>query len=167
MQLRAVQGDITRLSVDAIVNAANDALIPGGGVDGAINRAAGPHLGEAMRAIGGCPTGEARITPVRKSNSGDGASRKAKGFTAEERLAMKDRVRELKADKADGESEVLGKIAGMSERDRAMAERVHAIVRAAAPQLTSRLWCGMPAYAKDGNVVCLNAPEAIASALRA
>jgi O-acetyl-ADP-ribose deacetylase (regulator of RNase III) len=64
MQLRAVQGDITRLSVDAIVNAANDALIPGGGVDGAINRAAGPHLGEAMRAIGGCPTGEARITPA-------------------------------------------------------------------------------------------------------
>jgi O-acetyl-ADP-ribose deacetylase (regulator of RNase III) len=64
MQLRAVQGDITQLSVDAIVNAANDALIPGGGVDGAINRAAGPRLGEAMRAIGGCPTGEARITPA-------------------------------------------------------------------------------------------------------
>jgi hypothetical protein len=102
---------------------------------------------------------------VRKSDSGDGASRKAKGFTAEERLAMKDRVRELKADKADGESEVLGKIAGMSERDRAMAERVHAIVRAAAPQLTSRLWCGMPAYARQRRL--LKRPEAIASALRA
>lgn len=63
MELRAVQGDITHLQVDAIVNAANDALVPGGGVDGAINRAAGPQLGEAMRAIGGCPTGQARITP--------------------------------------------------------------------------------------------------------
>jgi uncharacterized protein YdhG (YjbR/CyaY superfamily) len=81
-------------------------------------------------------------------------SAKTKGFTAEERLAMKDRVRELKAGKADGESEVLAKIADMSEGDRAMAERLHAIVRAAAPQLTPRLWYGMPAYAKDGNVVC-------------
>ncbi len=64
MKLSALQGDITRLEVDAIVNAANDALIPGGGVDGAINRAAGPQLGQAMRAMGGCPTGEARITPA-------------------------------------------------------------------------------------------------------
>lgn len=64
MKLSALQGDITRLEVDAIVNAANDALIPGGGVDGAINRAAGSQLGQAMRAIGGCPTGEARITPA-------------------------------------------------------------------------------------------------------
>lgn len=63
MLLRAMEADITRLDVDAIVNAANDALIPGGGVDGAINRAAGPELGMAMRALGGCPTGEARITP--------------------------------------------------------------------------------------------------------
>lgn len=63
MKLRALHGDITRLQVDAIVNAANAALVPGGGVDGAINRAAGPQLGEAMRAFGGCPTGEARITP--------------------------------------------------------------------------------------------------------
>ncbi|HZE07564.1 MAG TPA: O-acetyl-ADP-ribose deacetylase [Gemmatimonadaceae bacterium] len=63
MELRAILADITCLQVDAIVNAANSALIPGGGVDGAINRAAGPQLGEAMRALGGCPTGESRITP--------------------------------------------------------------------------------------------------------
>jgi len=67
---------------------------------------------------------------------------------------MKERVKELKADKADGESEVLAKIAEMPERDRAMAERIHAIVKAAAPGLAPRLWYGMPAYSKDGNVVC-------------
>lgn len=63
MELSASEVDITTLAVEAIVNAANSDLIPGGGVDGAINRAAGPELGRAMLAIGGCPTGEARITP--------------------------------------------------------------------------------------------------------
>ena len=80
--------------------------------------------------------------------------KKPKGFTDEERAAMRERVRELKADKADGESAVLAKIAAMAGPDRALGERVHAIIKANAPFLTPRLWYGMPAYAKDGNVVC-------------
>jgi uncharacterized protein YdhG (YjbR/CyaY superfamily) len=79
---------------------------------------------------------------------------KSKGFTAEEREAMKERARELKAGKADGESALLAKIAEMPEKDRAMAKRLHAIIKANAPALTPRTWYGMPAYAKDGNVVC-------------
>ena len=83
------------------------------------------------------------------------AKRKAsKGFTAEEKAAMKERAKELKAGKADGESEVLAKIAEMSEPDRDMAERLHAVVKASAPDLAPRTWYGMPAYAKDGKVVC-------------
>jgi uncharacterized protein YdhG (YjbR/CyaY superfamily) len=83
----------------------------------------------------------------------------ADGFTAEEKAAMRERAREAKAAArrgfgADGESDVLAKIAEMSGKDRAMAERVHAIVTAAAPDLSPRTWYGMPAYAKDGNVVC-------------
>jgi uncharacterized protein YdhG (YjbR/CyaY superfamily) len=79
-----------------------------------------------------------------------------KGFTAEERAAMKERARELKADarRASGESDVLAKIAEMPQPDRAMAERLHAIVKASAPDLSPKTWYGMPAYAKDGNVVC-------------
>ena len=78
------------------------------------------------------------------------------GFTDEERSAMRARAREAKAaaQNADGESDLLAAIASMSETDRAMAERVHAIIKASAPTLTSRTWYGMPAYAKDGNVVC-------------
>ncbi len=81
-------------------------------------------------------------------------TKKAKGFTDEERAAMKDRVQELKADKADGESAVLAKIAEMPEPDRAMAKRLHAIIKASAPALSPKTWYGMPAYAKDGKVVC-------------
>jgi uncharacterized protein YdhG (YjbR/CyaY superfamily) len=84
------------------------------------------------------------------------AKKASKGFTAEERAAMRERARELKAekDRADGESDVLAKIAEMPKQDRAMAERLHAIVKASAPDLTPRTWYGMPAYAKDGKVVC-------------
>jgi uncharacterized protein YdhG (YjbR/CyaY superfamily) len=81
----------------------------------------------------------------------------SKGFTAEERAAMKERAKELKAatDKAGGESAVLAKIAEMPEPDRAMAERLHAVIKAGAPALSPRTWYGMPAYAnEDGKVVC-------------
>ncbi|TMD45833.1 MAG: DUF1801 domain-containing protein [Chloroflexi bacterium] len=79
-----------------------------------------------------------------------------KGFTDEERAAMKDRVQEMKAatDKADGESAVLAKIAELPGPDRALGKRLHAIIRASAPALSPKLWYGMPAYAKDGKIVC-------------
>jgi uncharacterized protein YdhG (YjbR/CyaY superfamily) len=84
----------------------------------------------------------------------------AKGFTEEERAAMKERAQELKAEaranknRAAGESDVLAKIAEMSEPDRAMAKRLHEIVKASAPALSPKTWYGMPAYAKGGKVVC-------------
>jgi uncharacterized protein YdhG (YjbR/CyaY superfamily) len=84
----------------------------------------------------------------------------SKGFTDEERAAMKARAQELKAEtranknKADGESDVLAKIGAMQELDRAMAKRLHAIIKASAPALSPKTWYGMPAYAKDGKVVC-------------
>ena len=77
----------------------------------------------------------------------------SKGFTAEEKAAMKERARELKST-GDGTSEVLAKIAEMPQPDRALAERVHEIVTSTGPELTPRTWYGMPAYAKDGKVVC-------------
>jgi len=97
---------------------------------------------------------------VKKGGKG-AAAKPSKGFTAEEREAMKARVREVKAearrargDKGDDEGEVLAKIAELPEPDRTMAKRLHEIVKASAPNLVPRLWYGMPAYAKDGNVVC-------------
>jgi uncharacterized protein YdhG (YjbR/CyaY superfamily) len=86
----------------------------------------------------------------------------SEGFTAEERAAMKERAKELKAasrrgsraNKADEESAVLAKIAEMAEPDRAMAERLHTLIKASAPALAPKTWYGMPAYAKDGKVVC-------------
>jgi uncharacterized protein YdhG (YjbR/CyaY superfamily) len=90
------------------------------------------------------------------------AGKTYEGFTVEERAAMKDRAQELKAAgrrgsraaKPDEESGVLAKIAEMQESDRALAERVHAVVKASAPGLSAKLWYGMPAYAKDGKIVC-------------
>ena len=88
------------------------------------------------------------------------AAKTSKGFTDEERAAMKERAQEMKAEaranrnKADGERDVLAKIAEMPEPDRAMAERLHAIIKASAPALSPRTWYGMPAYAKDGKIVC-------------
>jgi uncharacterized protein YdhG (YjbR/CyaY superfamily) len=76
------------------------------------------------------------------------------GFTDEERGAMKERAKELKTAKADGESAVLAKIAEMPEPDRVLGERLHAVIKASAPTLSPKLWYGMPAYAKDGKVVC-------------
>jgi uncharacterized protein YdhG (YjbR/CyaY superfamily) len=86
--------------------------------------------------------------------------KKSEGFTDEERAAMKARAQELKAearmnkDKAEGENAVLAAIAAMQEPDRAMAERLHAIIKANAPALSPKTWYGMPAYARDGKVVC-------------
>jgi uncharacterized protein YdhG (YjbR/CyaY superfamily) len=86
--------------------------------------------------------------------------KKSEGFTDEERAAMKARAQELKAearmnkDKAEGENAVLAAIAAMQEPDRAMAERLHAIIKASAPALSPKTWYGMPAYARDGKVVC-------------
>src|SRR5688572_24941955 len=89
------------------------------------------------------------------------STKKPEGFTAEERAAMRERAKELKAEeraeknRAEGESTVLAKIAEMPEEDRAMAERLHEIVKASAPALSPKTWYGMPAYAnKDGKVVC-------------
>jgi uncharacterized protein YdhG (YjbR/CyaY superfamily) len=86
----------------------------------------------------------------------------SKGFTDEEKAAMKERAKELKAEasrgpragKADGESAVLAKIAAMPDSDRALGERIHAVIKANAPDLSPKLWYGMPAYAKDGKIVC-------------
>jgi uncharacterized protein YdhG (YjbR/CyaY superfamily) len=100
---------------------------------------------------------------TRKSAESTTATDKTfEGFTGEERGAMKDRAQELKAaarrgsraDKADGETAVLAKIAELPEPDRALGERLHAVIKASTPALSPRLWYGMPAYAKDGKVVC-------------
>jgi uncharacterized protein YdhG (YjbR/CyaY superfamily) len=94
------------------------------------------------------------------SKSTTPSSKQSKGFTDEERAAMKERAQELKAearaskDRADGESAVLAKIAEMPESERLMAGRLHVIIKASAPALSPKLWYGMPAYARDGKVVC-------------
>jgi hypothetical protein len=84
------------------------------------------------------------------------AANRSTGFTAEERAAMRERVKEMKASAmaSEGEADVIAKIAEMPEPDRSMAKRIHALVKEAAPGLTTRTWYGMPAYARDGKIVC-------------
>ena len=92
-----------------------------------------------------------RKQPAKTSTA---AGKMSTGFTDEERAAMKERAKELKAGKANGESDVLAKIAEMPEPDRTMAARLHGLVTASAPGLSPRTWYGMPAYARNGDVVC-------------
>src|SRR5438067_8936793 len=102
--------------------------------------------------------------PTKKSGTADATT--STGFTAEERAAMQERAAELKAaarrgtkaSKADGESDLLAKIAAMDEPDRTMAQQVHALISETAPELSPQTWYGMPAYAKDGKVVCFFKP---------
>jgi hypothetical protein len=100
------------------------------------------------------------VTKDTKKSSSGATAKASQGFTAEERAAMKERARELKAaeranaSRADGERDVLAKISEMPDEDRSMAERLHAIITSTAPALSPRTWYGMPAYAADGKVVC-------------
>jgi uncharacterized protein YdhG (YjbR/CyaY superfamily) len=102
----------------------------------------------------------AQSKPAAKRAARAAGATKSKGFTAEERAAMRERAKELKAEaaNADGEADLLAKIAEMQGLDREMAERLHAIVKATAPELAARTWYGMPAYTKDGGVVCFFKP---------
>jgi len=129
-------------------------------------------LGEARRSVDTyqAPWEEVSMSPKKdtqkSAKSTTATSKKFKGFTDEERAAMKEYVQEMKAsaqrgpraEKADGESALLAKIAEMQEPDRAMAKRLHAIIKTSAPALSPRTWYGMPAYAKDGEVVCFFQP---------
>ena len=100
----------------------------------------------------------AKKTTQKSTKGATGTGQTSEGFTAEERAAMKERAQELKAEarrgKADGEGDLLAKIAEMPEHDRVMATRLHAIIKASAPTLSPKTWYGMPAYARDGKVVC-------------
>ena len=103
---------------------------------------------------------DAKQSTRESAKSTTASGKKSKGFTDEERAAMKERAQELKAEarannnRAEGERDVLAAIAAMQEPDRVMAEHLHAIVQASAPNLSPKTWYGMPAYAKDGKVVC-------------
>jgi uncharacterized protein YdhG (YjbR/CyaY superfamily) len=95
---------------------------------------------------------ERKVAKTGTKRAAKSAGKTAKGFTADEKAAMRERVKEQKS--AGAESDVLAKIAEMPDADRAMAERLHALVKETAPELAPRTWYGMPAYAKDGDVVC-------------
>ena len=102
------------------------------------------------------PTKTATKTKPKSSTRTSTNGKASQGFSAEEKAAARERIRELKAEaaKADGEQELLAAIAKMQEPDRAIAKKVHALIKAAAPTLAPKTWYGMPAYAKDGNVIC-------------
>jgi uncharacterized protein YdhG (YjbR/CyaY superfamily) len=120
-----------------------------------------PHLTKGRERKMTETSRRAKSSTKKAAKKGD-LGKTSKGFTDEERAAMKEYLQERKAaarrgrraDKADGESEVLAKIAAMAGPDRALAERLHAIIKASAPALSPRTWYGMPAYARDGKVVC-------------
>jgi uncharacterized protein YdhG (YjbR/CyaY superfamily) len=121
------------------------------------NRAQKSRKGASTKSKASASTKSKASAPAKGKASTSAKSKASGGFTAEERAAMKERSRELKAassGKADGESDVLAKIAEMQEPDRAKAQRIHEIVKEVAPSLTSKTWYGMPAYARDGKVVC-------------
>jgi hypothetical protein len=105
-------------------------------------------------------TKTAKKATTKSAGRSTATSKNGKGFTAEERAAMKERAQELKAaaGKAEAESAVLAKIAEMTEPDRTMAKRLHAIIKASAPDLSPKTWYGMPAYAKDDKIVCFFKP---------
>ena len=102
------------------------------------------------------PTKTATKTKPKSAKRTSTNGKASQGFSAEEKAAMRERARELKAEaaKADGETELLAAIAKMQEPDRAMAKKLHALIKAAAPALAPKTWYGMPAYTKDGNVIC-------------
>jgi uncharacterized protein YdhG (YjbR/CyaY superfamily) len=109
-----------------------------------------------MRIVRSINAGRQAPVKVKETTAKKGAAvqKRYEGFTEAEKAAMKDRVDEMKPGAADGEAVVLAKVAEMSEPDRTMARRIHAVITANAPNLTPRLWYGMPAYTKDGKIVC-------------
>ena len=125
-------------------------------------RSVGPSLNGAYRrsAITMAERKPGTKATQKSPKSTAATGKRLTGFTDEERGAMKERVKEMKAaaEKADGDSAVLAKIAEMSPSDRAMGKRLHATIKASAPSLSPRLWYGMPAYAKDGKIVCFYQP---------
>src|SRR4029077_18131494 len=102
------------------------------------------------------PTKSADKSARESAKRANGNGKASKGFSDDEKAAMRERARELKAEaaKADGETELLAAIAKMPEADRAMAKKLHALIKAVAPSLAPKTWYGMPAYAKDGDVIC-------------
>ena len=93
-------------------------------------------------------------TTQKPAKSATAGKKRYEGFSAEERGAMQDRVQEMKVDKADGESALMAKLAEMTESDRALGTKLHALIKASAPSLAPTTWYGMPAYTKDGKLIC-------------